>query len=340
MSSVRIKDIAKALELSSATVSMVFNNKPGVNSDTRARVLSYADQVGYRTSQAQRSSLTEARSIRFIVYKKNGRIVSDTPFFAELIEGIESEAKRDHFGLAISYISESNPQAEIMRMVSDNAQDGIIILATEMEADDIRKFRGANLPIVMLDSYFELEQFDTVVINNVQSAMIATKYLTDCGHTKIGHLKSSVPINNFAEREAGFMRALTYADFRYNDEYTITLSPSIDGAYSDMLSKLKEKKSLPTAFFADNDIIAFGAMKAMKESGINIPQDIYIIGFDDMPFSTLIEPNLTTVRVYKDRIGTLAVKRIMERIRGEAKERVKIEVGADLVIRDSVADIR
>jgi Transcriptional regulators len=340
LSSVKIKDIAKALELSSATVSMVFNNKPGVSSETRERVLNYAEQVGYRANPAQRSSLTETRGIRFIVYKKNGRIVTDTPFFSELIEGIEAESRREHFGLVISYVNESNPQAEVMRMLSDNSLDGIIILATEMETDDIKKFRSASVPIVVLDSYFELEQFDTVVINNVQSTVAATKYLTDCGHKRIGHLKSSVLINNFAERELGFKRALDYAGLTYNEDYTIELSPSIDGAYSDMLSELKSRDRLPTAFFADNDIIAFGAMKAMKECGINIPQDVSIIGFDDMPYSTLIEPNLTTVRVYKDRIGTLAVKRIMERIRGEAKELIKIEVGADLVIRDSVADIR
>jgi DNA-binding LacI/PurR family transcriptional regulator len=209
-----------------------------------------------------------------------------------------------------------------------------------METGDIKKFCGTDLPVVVLDSYFELEQLDTVVINNVQSAITATKYLADCGHTRIGHLKSSVSINNFAEREAGFIRALSHAGLRYDEQYTIALSPSIDGAYNDMLSALQSERALPTAFFADNDIIAFGAIKAMKERGIRIPQDISIIGFDDMPFSTMIEPSLTTVRVYKDRMGTLAVKRIMGRIHSKAKEWVKIEIGADLVIRDSVADIR
>jgi DNA-binding LacI/PurR family transcriptional regulator len=337
--SVRIKDIADALQLSPATVSMVFNNKKGVGSETRERVLEYANKVGYQINQTHRSVSNAQRSIRFIVYKKNGKIVANTPFFSELIESIESETRRNQFGLVISYFNADDSEADAMRLINDSPLDGTIILATEMEPDDINKFRYVKTPIVLLDSYFELEKFDTIAINNVQSTFEAIKYLIDCGHRRIGHLKSSVRINNFDEREAGFKRALSVAGIDYNEDYTICLSPSIDGSYTDMKSELKNQPELPTAFFADNDNIAFGAIRAMKEHGVNVPQDVSVIGFDDMPYSTLIEPKLTTVNVYKKRMGILAVRRMMERIRGETEEFVKIEVGADLIIRDSVMKI-
>lgn len=337
---VKIKDIAKALSISPATVSMVFNNKPGVGSETRDRVLEYANKIGYQPSRARQTHVKSTGSIRFIVYKKTGLIVTDTPFFSALIESIYVEARREHYNLVISYIDSRKDKSDLMKFIKDDPLDGIIILATEMDSDDIKVFGSASVPVVVLDSYFEMEKFDTVVINNVRGAFEATKYLIDCGHTKIGHLKSSVPINNFYEREVGFKKALRHAVIEYDGNYDFFLSPSIDGSYSDMLTELKNGRDLPTAFFADNDIIAFGAMKAMKECGVVLPDDVSIVGFDDIPYSTLIEPHLTTINVYKKRIGILAVKRIMERICGAANELVKIEVGGDLIIRESVAQRR
>lgn len=338
--SVKIKDIAKALGLSPATVSMVFNNKPGVGSETRDRVMEYADKVGYQRSPAHQTRVKATGSIRFIIYKKTGLIVTDTPFFSALIESIDAEARREHYGLVISYIDSRKDKSDLMKIINEDPLDGIIILATEMDSEDIKAFHSVSVPVVVLDSYFEMEKFDTVVINNVRGAFEATKYLIDCGHTKIGHLKSAVPINNFYERDAGFKKALGYANLEYDEGNNFLLSPSIDGSYSDMMKELGSGRKLPTAFFADNDIIAFGAMKAMKECGVVLPEDVSIVGFDDIPYSTLIEPHLTTISVYKRRIGILAVKRIMERIRDEANELVKIEVGADLIIRDSVIQKR
>lgn len=337
---VKIKDIAQALGLSPATVSLVLNNKPGVGNDTRERVIRYAKEVGYAVSTAHKPSSRATRSIRFIVYKKHGRIISDTPFFSELIESIELESRKENYGLVISYINETDDRAEVMRIVRDNPLDGIIILATEMDINDIQSFRFVKVPVVILDNYFEREKFDTVVINNTQGAYEATKYLAESGHVQIGHLQSSVTINNFYERNVGFMKALADEGLMYDPANTIMLSPSIDVAYTDMMQELQKVRKLPTAFFADNDIIAFGAIKAMKEFGLNLPQDVSVIGFDDMPYCRLMEPNLTTIGVNKKLIGALAVKRMMEHICSNENEFVKIEVGTELVVRDSVAVIK
>jgi DNA-binding LacI/PurR family transcriptional regulator len=146
-----------------------------------------------------------------------------------------------------------------------------------------------------------------------------------------------VPINNFAERSLGFAKALSLAGIACNKNDIIQLSPSIKHSYTGMLQELSKRDNLPTAFFCDNDIIAFGAMKALAEVGKRLPEDVSVIGFDDMPDCKLITPNLSTVRVFRNQMVIIAVKRIMERIRGESDEPVKIEVGTRLVLRESVA---
>lgn len=205
-----------------------------------------------------------------------------------------------------------------------------------MAKEDLNLFNKFKIPIVVLDSFFRGVKYDTVAINNYQGSYEGTKYLIDCGHTKIGYLCSSIWINNFEERKEGYLKALRDHGIEVNERFIFSLEPTLDGAYNDMLKLLDTKPELPTAFFSDNDIIAFGAMKAIKERNIKIPEDISIVGFDDMPFCEMIEPALTTVKVYKQSMGRLAVKRLIERIDGDCEAFIKIEVNTELVERMSV----
>jgi DNA-binding LacI/PurR family transcriptional regulator len=334
----RIKDIADELGISSATVSLVLNNKPGISDETRQRILKFVEEKGYPTNLLSKPALKNNRNIRFVIYKKHGKVVSETPFFSELMEGIDKEAREEGYNVLVSYINEiDNTQMDVLRILEESSPDGILLLATEMENSDVEPFRQLSLPMVLLDSNFESErQVDIVIINNRQGTYEAVKHLADHGHTEIGYLHSSVWINNFEERKNGFMNALNSCDLKFNKHYLLELEPTMDGAYSDVLKYLVSNTVLPSAFFADNDIIAFGAIKAMREKGINIPLEISIIGFDDMPFCEMIEPSLTTLRVYKQRMGRIAVKRLIEKIENNPEEVIKIEVNTELVERKSV----
>lgn len=121
-------------------------------------------------------------------------------------------------------------------------------------------------------------------------------------------------------------------------EYAVTLSTTMNGAYKDMLEHLKQKPKLPTAFFADNDMIALGAMKALQEMGYRIPEDVSIVGFDDLPFSEISNPPLTTLRVPKQEMGRLAVRKLVEVINGNAKIKTKTQVCTAFIERASVSD--
>ncbi len=333
----RIKDIANELNISHATVSLVLNNKPGISEETRQKVLKFVEEKGYSTNLLSKPALKNNRNIRFVIYKKHGQVVSDTPFFSALMEGIYQETKKEGYNILVSYINEKdNLKTDIERVVAENPADGILLLATEMERSDIEPFNRLALPMVLLDSFFEPQKYDTVIINNRQGAFEAVKHLIDCGHVEIGYLTSSVWINNFEERKDGFMKALADHNLKFNRHYLFQVEPTMEGAYGDFYKSLETADSLPTAFFADNDIIAFGAIKALREKGFNVPRDISIVGFDDMPFCEMIDPPLTTLRVYKQRMGQIAVRRLIERIEENPEENIKVEVNTELVERRSV----
>jgi len=335
----KVKDIAKMLGLSPATVSLVLNNKPGISEKTRNRVLKAVQEMGYDTRALVKPALKNNRNIRFIIYKKHGKVVSDTAFFSALTEGIETQARKEGYNLVVSYLNEKDSSSEVIRVIRDNPLEGILILATEMEKKDLKHFKSIKAPILVLDSYFEDERLNTVVINNVQGAFKGTEYLIEKGHKKIGYLHSSVWINNFDERTEGVKKALSKHGMKLEDKYIFSVESTLDGAYRDMSKLLSSNPTLPTAFFADNDIIASGAIKALKEKGLRIPWDISIVGFDDMPFCEILDPPMTTVRVYKQAMGVLAVKCLCSMINEKTEQYVKIEVGTDLAERDSVLDL-
>lgn len=332
----KVKDIASALNLSPATVSLALNNKPGVSSKTEEKIMNYIKKNGYSVKSPKKNPLSDSRNIRFIIYKKHGKVVSDTSFFTQLIEGIESETRKNGYNLIISYIYKFKDNMEVIDYLIKNPPDGIIILATEMSREDLKVFDKIAAPKVLLDNCFEEEKIDSIVINNEHGAYAATEHLIKMGHTKIGYLHSSVIINNFLKRNQGYIRALNSYNIKFDESMVFNLESTIEGAYRDMAEILSKNPKMPTAFFADNDIIALGAIKAMKEFKIRIPEDISIIGFDDMPFCMLNEPTLSTMKVFKQRMGKIVVDRLIEKIEDNVPEFVKIEVGTELVQRSSV----
>lgn len=334
--SITAKELAKKLNLSAAAVSMALNNKPGVSTDTRRRILDAADRYGYdftRITEKQNA----AGTIYLVIYKKHGAIVDDTPFFSQLSEGITDACHQSGYKLKILYLLGENdellPQIEEIQY-SDCI--GIILLGTEMQKEDALLFQHLSVPFVLLDTYFETVACDYVLINNVQGAYLATSHLIKKTRKQPGYLKSSYAIGNFAERNSGFFKAVRAYGMSSSKSIVHALTPSIDGAYADMKEILNAGEKLAPCYFADNDLIAVGAMKALKEYGYRIPEDIAIVGFDNIPMSTIIEPALTTIHVPKQYMGKIAVQRLITLLTEKGTQPVKIEISTQLVERKSV----
>jgi LacI family transcriptional regulator len=338
---VTIKDLAEKLNVSPATVSLALNNRPGVNEQTRAQVLELARQLGYGagTAAVSRRERKICGNIRLVVYRKAGRVVADTPFFMALTEGIEAECRRNGSQLIISHVGDAESFDQVMAIVHDNPRDGIILLATELSLSDFIPFFKSGHPLVVLDGSLADSQCDTVLINNIQGASEAVGELIRQGHRQIGYFKSAFPIYNFGQREQGVRQTLASAGLKLEDRFICAVEPSIEGSYRGVSGWLDQNPTLPTAFFADNDIIAFGAMKALREHGLAVPADVSIIGFDDLPYCEIIDPPLTTIKVMKHSLGRLAVDRLIDRMQGAVDEVVRIEVATELVRRQSVQAI-
>jgi LacI family transcriptional regulator, purine nucleotide synthesis repressor len=332
-----MQDIARLAGVSPGTVSNALNNKKGVGKETRDKIFKIAQELGYDRS----SNKEECKIIRLIIFKKHGYVVSDTPFFSVLIEGIERECRAEGYEILVSHIIHNeHDKGDIKELLNQNQVAGVLLLATEMDEEDMGLFVEMNIPIVLIDSYFKEAEFDHVLINNVQGAYQAVKYLIENGHTEIGCLCSSKPIKNFYYRHEGFKEALIESNLKINKEHEFFIEPTLEGAYRDMKEILKDNTiKLPTAYFAFNDIIALGAMRAMKEIGILIPEQVSIVGFDDMPFCEISSPRLTTIRVKKQYIGKTAVRRLIEKIAEQDEVNVKVEIATELIQRESVKSL-
>ncbi|MDY3917606.1 MAG: substrate-binding domain-containing protein, partial [Candidatus Limivivens sp.] len=271
---------------------------------------------------------------------KNGLIVDDTPFFPLLIDGVERECRAHGLEMTVCTLdSRDENYEEQVRWIMNDKASAVILLGTELMEEDLDIYRGATCPLLLLDNWCADMSFNGVLINNADSARMATEYLAGKGHKRIGYLRGSFRIKAFRSRAVGYQVALNKAGLPIEKKYTITLSPTMDGAYNDMKEYLMKKPELPTAFFADNDMIALGAMKALTEAGFQIPEDVSVIGFDDLTFSSISSPGLTTLRVSKQDMGKAAVRRLRELIDGE-DSKLKIQICTQFIERGSVRDLR
>ena len=332
----KIIDIANIAGVSPATVSNALNGRKGVSERTKETIRKVAREIGY----SKDSAISPVQKvIKLVVFKKHGYVVSDTPFFASLIEGSERECRLLGYELLITHInSNESSYQQLIGNTNFASLSGVLLLATEMNTEDMILFENIGVPIVVLDGSFSGNSFSSVLTNSVDAAYKAVKYLIENGHVNIGYLHSSIYINNFHDRERGYQQALEEYGIKPDKKFKMLLEPTMDGSYRDMKTSLsKAQKDLPTAFFADNDIIACGVMRALKEEGVKIPQEVSIIGFDDMPFCEITNPRLTTIKVFKQEMGSIAVKRLNQIIQGQRSISQKIELGTELVPRDSVS---
>lgn len=328
-----VRRISQMTGFSPATVSNALNNKKGVNKETSEQIWKIARETGY--INASRIS-----TIKFVIYKKDGQVVADTPFFSFLLDSIEVECRKAGYQTVVYNINQSKDDYEQrLEEVLRDSSSGVLLLATELTKEDMLPFENAICPLVVLDAWFDNMKFDTVLANNEDSVSDATTFLIDKGHKRIGYLSSSVCIRNFSHRQYGYSRAMQEHGLEVHEKYCIALSPTLEGARTDMYNYLSSLPELPTAYIADNDIIALGAMKALQQHGYRIPEDVSIIGFDDLPFCEISSPALSTIKFYQREMGKMAVERLVQKLKNIETYTSKIQIGTKFISRESVRDL-
>lgn len=336
MAKVSVREISRLTGFSPATVSNALNHKRSVSEETAKVIFECAQKLGYQQP-------SQSETIQFVLARKNGSIVDESTFHPSVIEGVEREARRR--GMTTSFVSLDFSDLEAVKpqveaLVSDPSA-AIVLLGTELGEEDYALFAGAAAHIVVLDGWSDRQYFDSVAIANHDSAYRAVRHLIEHGHKKIGYLAGDFRIQNFRARQRGLAQALEEAGLERDDRYRVSLGTTLETAYEGMkawLDKVK-RKDLPTAFFADNDVLAVGAMRAMNEAGLKIPEDISIIGFDDLSLGAFSNPPLTTVHVLKHEVGEIAVRRLTGNITNPKNYTCKTLVNTYFVERQSVQQL-
>ena len=334
--SITAKELASRLGLSESAISLALNDKPGVSRATRRRVIEAAKEYGYDFSKKGISTLSKKGTICFAIYKKSGAVVSDTPFFSTLTDGLNMGCRRQHYDCVIRYLYEDDDLSDQIYTLETSKFSGIILLATEIDESTLKRFSSVSAPLVVLDAYFDKLDFNYITINNIQGAFTATEHLIKKRRTQPGYLRSDYWISNFDQRADGFYNAIRANGMSTSHSQVLRLTPSQEGAYEDMKRLLDSGTQPVNCYFADNDLIAFGAIMALKEAGYRIPEDVAVVGFDDMPACEYMSPPLSTIMVPKLFMGETAAMRVIQLIEGESAQPLKIEVSTRLVRRRSV----
>lgn len=329
---VTARDIARKLNVSAAAISMALNNKPGVSEELRQKIIRTAREMGYDFSRIEARNHA-SNAIGFVFFHKN--FVFDTPFFTELAQSIETSIKKSGYNLTAFHIHDLDQIEEEVASLAAMNYAGIILLGTTMSRQEFQPFKKLKMPLVLLDTSFEGESVNCVTISNLEGARAATSYLIEKHHEQPGYLQASQEIVNFKERREGFYEAIRAHALSPANSIVHTLSPSIDGAYADMLAILRNPQPIASCYFADNDEIALGAIRAFKAMGYRVPEDVAIVGFDNISYASLVEPSLTTYHVPKDFMGRTAAQLLVSLIESREKQTLRIGINGRLIIRDS-----
>ena len=331
----RLKDIARLANVSISTVSLVLNNKAGVSREKRDYIRSLLQENGYTIPSADTSSVK--RSFRFFKYSRHGSMVNGNPGFVNsILDAIEKECRYQNCNLIMTAFDHTHMD-RIIKQIHHDPLDGIIMLGTEAETEDFEKVCSLAVPTVVVDCPAENIDISSVTMNNEEAIYAAVSYLKGLGHEAIGFLANALPSGNCRARLRAYKNALDVLDLRYSDMLVHELMPTMTGAYNSMRDLLERGTRFPSALVCNNDAIALGAMRALREFHVSVPEDISIIGFDDISFAAISEPPLTTVSVPCGEIGIWTVRLLINFANCSDAAVTKIKVSPHMVLRSSTA---
>lgn len=330
---VTIKDIARLANVSTTTVSRVINNKDeGVGSETRKKIQDIIKELNYKPSSLARGLVTKRT-------KSIGLVLPDitNPFFPDLARGVEDYSVNKGYN-AFLCNSDNNAEKEkrYINALMEKHVDGLIITSTHnLEEEHILELMENKIPIVILDRRFKSKDLHGVYTDNFSGAYEAVKYLIQNGHKSIGCITGPLDTSISRERLEGYKKALTDNGIEYDDRLIVQSDFKIDGGMNASQELLKNKEI--TAVFACNDLMAYGVYKTAKKLKLSVPDDISIIGFDDISLSQIVTPTLTTVSQPIYEMGYEAAKMLISLIEDKKLKRKIKKLSTNLVVRESTA---
>jgi LacI family transcriptional regulator len=329
-----IKQVAQSANVSTATVSRVLNKNPRVKSELRKRVERAIVELDYSPSRV-------ARMMRVHKSQVIGLIISDivNPFFTALVRAVEDVAHENGFTLLLGNSDENSAKEQMyFEVLAEERVAGIIIVPSC--SDDCSYLRHCHVPLVAVDRKIEGMDIDTVVLDNVLGAYLATNHLLELGHRRIGLIGAPAYVSVGLERRQGYEKALLKHGLAI-DESLIRLGDFKERGGYQATRELLLLDQRPTALFAANNLMTLGALRALQEAHVAVPQDMSVVGFDDFHWGSLMQPSLTSVRQPTYQIGQVAAQLLMRRLQdGPAPAPELVVLSPELMIRNSSAPFR
>jgi len=327
---VTIRDVAREAGVSVATVSRVLNDSGPVRESTRVRVRDAARRLHF-------SPNTTARSLSTSQTKTLGVLLPDVygEFFSEIMRGIDQQARRRGFHVLLSGAHNEADEVEAAVHAMRGRVDGLILMAAELDPEVLERSLPDRVPVVLINADHDASRFDTINIDNYGGAAAMTLHLLGLGHREIRLIGGSARNRDATERRRGFEDTLRRAGITPRPAWVLSGDFTEASGYAATEQLLREVPR-PTAIFAANDSMAVGALSAVRSAGLRVPEDLAVVGFDDVPIARYVNPALTTVRVAISKLGECAAERLFETIRAQNRHDRKHELQpTELVIRSS-----
>jgi LacI family transcriptional regulator len=327
---VTIKDVAATARVSVATVSRVLNGSDTVDAELAARVHEAVDRLSYR-----RSGL--ARSLRSQRARVVGLIISDirNPFFTDVVRGIEDRVGAEGYSLVLCNSDEElQKEADYLDLFVEERMAGAIISPASSRETRLDALTARGTPVVVIDREAAREAVDTVLVDNVRGGEIATRHLAENGYRRIACITGPPRTSTGSERLAGWQHAAQEAGLPV-DESLIRRADFKEAGGFEAAADLLAGPDRPDAFFVGNNLMTVGALAALREAGLEVPGDVGVVGFDDMPWAQLLQPALTTVAQPTYELGREAAALLEGRIGGNDAPPERIVLEPTLQVRDS-----
>ena len=331
---VTIYDIAKKLNISAATVSRGLQDHPGISKKTKKKIFDTVEAMGYRSNHFARNlRQKQTKTIGVLVHELN------SSFITSVVAGIEKVTTEAGYDIIITHSSESmKKEAANARNLFEKRVDGLIA-SLSFDTTDLHHFQpffDKGVPVLFFDRVEQDGQKTVVVIDNLKCGYLATQHLIKQGCRRIVHLTSSLQRNVYAQRYQGYRDALFDNNIPF-EEMLLIVNDLSENAGVEAAKQMMKIKPLPDGLFCTNDFVAAVCMRTLKEYGIQIPDDIAVVGFNNDAVSKLVEPSLTTINYPGKDMGEIAARYLINHLQGKSKleQTNTIIVRSELVVRNS-----
>jgi LacI family transcriptional regulator len=327
----KLEDVARSAGVSRSTVSRVINDAEGVKEETRQRILEVIQKLNFQPNLAARGLASGRANVIGLVIPSFSTKIFTEPYFLLLLQGV-SKACNERGYSVMFWLAEAEYEQRMIRQILHNGLvDGVIISSTRLGDPVVSSLHASRIPMILIGRHPTLE-VNFVDVDNVQAGAQATRHLLSCGHTRVAAITGPQDTVVGADRFKGYQAALAEAGIPFQADLVVEGDFSEAGGYAAMQKLLPAR---PQAVFSASDMTAVGAMRALREAGLQVPGDVALVGCDDIPDAARLTPALSTIRQPIEQMGALAVSTLVENLQnGSAPVRRQI-LPTELVVRAS-----